>query len=214
MGFSLTNLFQPTYDRSKDASLELAMEVDGHRLYKYRSINHLPLLRETVVRVGYVKMECGVRPEDSLTFCKMQSDAFNAGNVTEATQLLGFYQRQVQEFGSQRAALEIGGYAVLVDDEQHHETTQDYNELKARLCEKYSTVRLFFLSESVGYVTALNSSIEASLLMGQLTDPTRQQREREFLRSIRQPLCDGLWTVLTPPPSGWQRKLAAILQKT
>ena len=206
------NLLARSDRAKKDARIELAMEVGGHRLYRYRAINHLSLLRETVVRVGYAKMECGVRPEDSLAYCKLQREALDQGNFTEAAQLLGFYQRQLEFFGSERAALEIGGYAVLVDDEPHDETTEDHNALKAELCERYASVRLFFLSESVGYTAALNASITASTLMEQLTDPTRQQREREFLRAIRQPLCAGLWTVLTPPPSGWQQRLGAILR--
>lgn len=200
-------------DRSKkDNRLELAMEVDGHRLYKYRSLNHIPVMRETVVRIGYAKMELGVRPTDMQAFVSLQKTALNDGNITEAAQLLGFFETQIGNFASERIALEIGGYAALVDDEPHDEITEQHNALKKELLEKHPAVRLFFLSESSGVVAALNTSITASEMMAQLTDPTRRKREELFLRLIRMPLFAELWTVLTPPPSGWQKRLAQSLR--
>ena len=109
--------------------------------------------------------------------------------------------------------MEIGGYTVLVDDEPHMTTTDEYAELKRRLC-GHRHVADFFLSEAIGLVAVLNPSIDPSLMMEQLKNPLRMERERVFLSAIGLKFLDGLWTMATPPPSGWQSQLAAILQKT
>lgn len=188
------------------------MRVDGHTLYKYKSIGHVPLIRENVVRIGYAKMELGLRPEDLKVYTDMVTDAGNEGSMARILQLTGFLQMQLENFASERIALEVGGYMVLADDEPHDEITDRHNEIKAKLLQ-YPAVRDFFLSESVGLMLSLNDSINPSLMLGSLKDPTRRKKEEMFLSLMGLDMFKGLWTPLTPPPSGWQKRLAVLVQR-
>lgn len=197
--------------RDKDPALEFVMEVDGHRLYKYRALGWMPEFREIVTRVAYSKMEAGIRRDDLTVYCQMVDDLINAGNVAKIAQLNGFLKQQIADVVVERIAYEIGGYSVLVDDEPHEKTTERHNATKAALADKYSTVRDFFLSESVGLMANLNSSIEASLMTEHLKNRHRMTRERTFLDLMGLDMFQNAWTVATPPPSGWQKAVASLL---
>lgn len=198
-------------DRDKDPGLELAMTVDGHRVYKYRTIGNLPLAREVITRIGYAKLENGIRRDDLTVYTEMMDDLLNKQQFTKAAQLNGFLADQLNEFIPERIALEIGGYTVLVDDEPHETITDKHNAIKADLVSRHPAVRDFFLAESVGVMSALNSSIESSLMLGQLMNPNRAAKERIFLSMMGLDIFKGLWTVVTPPPSGWQKRVATLL---
>lgn len=189
------------------------MQVDGHKLYRYKAFNYIPLIRKMVVRVGYAKLEMGVRAEDLKVYCQMIEDEVNEGNLARISQLNGFLQLQLENFASDRIALEIGGYAVLVDDEPHDSITDEYNDIKSKLLEAHPAVRAFFLSESVGLISDLNNSIAPSLMMESLNHPQRRMEEKTFLHLISQPEFRGLWTPITPPPLAWQKRIAALLSR-
>lgn len=192
-----------------DFRIELAMVVDGHRLYRYVTVDDMPVLRENVVRIGYAKMELGVKTSDLRVYLSMVREAVNENRISDIATMTDFLDMHLEDYGSERIALEIGGYGVLVDDEPHDEITDKHIAIKEKLV-RHQAVRDFFLSENVRLVTALVPSIEGSLLMESLTNPGRMQREIQFLKLISQDAFKGLWTTVTPPPSGWQKMVASI----
>lgn len=198
--------------RDKDPRIELAMTIDGHRLYKYRAVTNMPLAREIITRVGYAKLESGIRRDDLLVYTQMVEELLDEGKVSKAAQLTGFLNQHLKEFVSERIALEIGGYTVLVDNEPHDTITDHHNAIKTRLLERHPIVRDFFLAESSGLISALSTTIEASLILEQLTNQDRVARERIFLDMMGLSIFEGLWTPVTPPPSGWQNRVAILLR--
>lgn len=188
------------------------MTVDGHRLYKYRAVTNMPLAREIITRIGYAKLESGIRRDDLMVYTEMIEGLLDEGKLSKAAQLNGFLRQHLQEFVSERIALEIGGYTVLVDDEPHDTVTDRHNAIKTRLLKRHTIVRDFFLAESSGLISALSTTIEASLILEQLTNPDRAARERIFLDMMGLNIFEKLWTPVTPPPSGWQKLVATLLR--
>jgi len=158
--------------------------VDGHRIYSFDGINHIPLIREMAIRLAYDQMALGIKLADLKTAIKLGIEEANKGNLTNVATILSVLDMQTVEYASERIIMKIGSMGILVDDEKPDKMGSEYTKIKEQLI-KNDEVKAFFLNSSLRYLTELSNDLNVSSLKEYLSNPLRAKKEKTFLRLLK-----------------------------
>ena len=176
-------------------------KVGRHKIYKFENFDHMSVYRELGVRKGYGEFELGVRYADLMAYVDVQTELFNKGNTAGAIAALDHLRMMSTRYMSERITLEIGGWGVLIDNENWQRPTSKDIAKKVKLLHD-PEVRAFFLTNALRYLSILSVDMNVSNVEKSLKNPERAKREGLFLALISTTLYDGLWSDLMPNPYG------------
>jgi hypothetical protein len=176
------NLFKRK--KALDERIEKALEIDGHTLYVFKSIDHMPKFREMSLRLAFHQQELGVKHSDLQAFVELAKEAFNKGDMMNLGTLINTLALQLDNYASERIMMELGGCGILVDDEPVDRFQGKHNKIKEELLRHHPEVRAFFLNTALNYLHSLIDNFQSLEIKDYLKNPLRIKREATFLRLI------------------------------
>ena len=172
--------------------LELGMEVRGHKLYTFKSLDVTPKIREMMLRLTYHQMGLGIRNKDLDAWTVLMEERLNEGDLVNAASLVTAMKDYRKAYASEKLCYEMAGSVIIVDNEPLPEPTEKYNEIKKELL-KDKKVRAFFLNTALRLLQDLGSKLDISQTKAYMMTPERLLREETFLSLIKSNIRMGLW---------------------
>lgn len=177
--------------KSKDV-LNLELEIDGHKLYSFKSLDLTPKIREMMLRLSYHQMGLGIRHSDLMAYCEISEERFNAGDHINVGTLLKGLKDYLKSYASEKLCYALAGSVIIVDDEPIDKPTEKYNKIKQDLL-KHKEVQAFFLNTAMRLLEDLGAKLNISDTKAYIMSVERMMREEHFLSLVKSGVRRDLW---------------------
>lgn len=174
--------------------LTLALEIEGHNLYVFDSLDNTPVSREFGTRMAYHQYQLGIRWSDLRAYSKITKEKANAGDLVGVAAMAHALDGYINNYASQRLINELSGHTILVDDEPIEKSTLKHRKIKQELL-KNEEVQAFFLNTTLRLLTDLGETLNISKVKESMRELKNQRliREMNFLSLIQTNLTEKLW---------------------
>ena len=185
----IKNLFKkkevvPEYNRDEDERLDFLGEFDGHKLYKYKSVDHMSVFRRLVLQKSHFESTLQITGKDREVYNRLMTQAFDDGKINDAVRLHGYWSNQCSAYSSERVLLHIGNAGILVDDEPHDGIPTKHLLVKEDLLTRYPECRVFFLNFAIAALPSLMDSPPTLSSADLSRDLMRMEIELSWMNSI------------------------------
>lgn len=180
----------------KEDSLELAMEVGGHKIYVFKALDRMPVFREMLLRMSYNQMGLGITVGDLVVGMKKIIEHLNKGNVAPPISIANHILLSAEQYGGYKSALQLGGTCVIIDDEPIDSYSEKHMDIKRKLLKDHEELRFFFIRLALLYLNSIQKERDISLTEASLKEE-RQKRDLLYLRLIGGDISQNLWSLTT-----------------
>ncbi|MEL6867030.1 MAG: hypothetical protein AAFP19_21585 [Bacteroidota bacterium] len=177
----LKQLIKPPKERP---GLILAMEYQGHRLYRYPDMANMPLDRIEVFRARVDEYNNRFKRTDLKAFFQTLQ---NEPNINKIYQLASYAESMVDQPISYNCSLLLSAITILLDDEPESTADKsfaDHEAKKLALIEKHQPIKDFFLGISSQLLEATETGLNSMQALELLHNPMYRRNEQIMLSKI------------------------------